>query len=162
MAPGRLRPILPVALAWTLLAGCSAGAASPSASTQPHPAHDAATLRVIGALESDLGVVFEPAGPHHELGRAPGGVELDLVGVPVEEIVLSVPADDPQAGQAYLPYLRDLLHGPDRVYDWASAMLGCRAVAGRACDEFFEQGNLVARFSDGGPGYIVLTLARGP
>jgi hypothetical protein len=82
--------------------------------------------------------------------------------VPVEQVILSVPADEAAAGLAYLPHIRDLLHGPDRVYDWVAAMLACRAEVDRACEERFAQGNLEARFSDGGPDYVVVTLARGP
>ena len=76
--------------------------------------------------------------------------------------MLSVPAASPVAGQAYLSHIRDLLHGPDRVYDWVAAMLACSADADRACEDRFAQGDLEARFSDGGPGHVVVTMARQP
>jgi hypothetical protein len=146
-------------LAGALLAAC--GTSTPSPTPGEHAGHDAVTARVMTDLEIDLGMAFAPAGPHHELGKAPDGVELDLVGIPVEEVVLSVPDGDPDLGLAYLPYLRDLLHGPDRVYDWVAAMLACHSDADqRTCEERFAQGNLEARFSDGGPGYAVLTISR--
>lgn len=149
------------AVALVLLGLAAAGCGTAATPTPPpHADHDPAALRVIAALESQQGMTFEPAGPHHELGRAPDGVELDLVGVPVEEVVLSVPSDEPELGHAYLSGLRDLLHGPDRVYDWVAAMLSCRAAAGATCGETFEQGNLEARFSDGGPDYVVVSISR--
>lgn len=141
------------------VAGCSATTTS---TPVPHADHDPTTLRVMAALESERGMSFEPAGPHHDLGRAPDGVELDLIGVPVEEVVLSVPSGEPELGHEYLPHLRDLLHGPDRVYDWIAAMLSCRADGDATCQESFEQGNLEARFTDGGPDYVVVSISRGP
>jgi hypothetical protein len=140
-----------------LLAACAPGA-SPGAAT--HVAHDPVGDRVRAELAAELSVEWEPAGPHHTLGRAEDGTEIDLIGVPVEEVVLSVPASDPERGLAYLPHVRDLLHGPDRVYDWVAAMLACRADATRGCEDAFEQGNLEARFSDGGPDYEVVTVSR--
>lgn len=147
-------------LALFLLAGCALST-SPTP-TVGHDAHDPRAERVIVALGAELDMTFDPAGPHHRLGRAPDGTELDLVGVPVEAATLSVSADDPEAGLAYLPHIRDLIHGPDRVYDWVAAMLACRADFDRVCDEQFAQGSLEARFSDGGPDYVVVTIARRP
>jgi hypothetical protein len=154
--PGRL---LAAAGALAMLAACGAQPTlSPPAPS--HQAHDPASDRVVAALGAELGMSFESAGPHHRLGRAPDGVELDLVGVPVEQVILSLPADDLEAGLAYLPHLRDLLHGPDRAYEWVAAMLACRADPERRCDDHFAQGNLEARFSDGGPDYEVVTISR--
>jgi hypothetical protein len=147
-----------VAAALGLLLSACAGNPSPSAT--PHVVHDPVGDRVRAELASELGVEFEPAGPHHVIGRAEDGTELDLIGVPAEEVVLSVPADNPEAGLAYLPHIRDLLHGTNRVYDWVASMLACRADPDRTCDERFEQGNLEARFSDGGPDYEVVTISR--
>jgi hypothetical protein len=146
-------------VALVVLAACSFG---PGPTPTPgHDAHDPQAERVIAALGAELEMTFEPAGPHHRLGRAPDGSELDLIGVPVEQVILSVPADDTAAGLPYLAHIRDLLHGPDRVYDWVAAMLACRSDAARSCEESLAQGNLEARFSDGGPDYVVVTLARG-
>jgi hypothetical protein len=155
-SPGssRAAPIL----ALIVLAACSF---NPEPTPTPgHAAHDPQTERVIGALTAELGMAFEPAGPHHLLGTAPDGTELDLVGVPAQQVILSLPADRTEAGLAYLPHIRDLLHGPDRVYDWVAAMLACRADADRACEERFAQGNVEARFSEGGPDYVVVTVTR--
>lgn len=147
-------------LVFALLVGCAFG---PSPTPTPgHGVHDPQTERVVAALGTELGMTFEPAGPHHRLGRAPDGTELDLVGVPVEQVVLSVPAASPADGQAYLSHIRDLLHGPDRVYDWVAAMLACRSDADRACEDAIAQGSLEARFSDGGTDYVVVTVARRP
>lgn len=152
-------PALAIIAAVLALGGCAL-ASSPTP-TPGHAAHDPQAERVIAALGTELGMTFEPAGPHHRLGRAPDGTELDLVGVPVEQVILSLPADDPEAGLAYLPHLRDLLHGPDRVYDWVAAMLACRRDPQRSCEERMAQGNLAARFSDGGPDFVVVTIGRG-
>jgi hypothetical protein len=155
------RALPPLALA-LFLAACDVLASPSPAASEPHAEHDVAADRVIAALGEELGMQFDPAGPHHRVGRAPDGTELDLVGIPVEETVLSLPRDDPEAGQAYLPHLRELLGGPDRVYEWVSAMLACRADAGRACEERFAEGGLAARFSDGGPAFVVVTVSRAP
>jgi hypothetical protein len=141
-----------------LLAAC-ANPATPVASS--HALHDPQADRVRAAMESDLGVTFEPAGPHHVLGRAPDGTEIDLVGVPVEEVVLSAPIGDLQAGLDYLPHIRDLLHGPGPVYDWVADMLACRTDAAGRCQTRFEQGNLVAEFTSEGPAFVVLSISRG-
>jgi hypothetical protein len=145
-------------LALIVLAACSFEPAPTP--TSGHAGHDPQTERVIGALNAELDMTFEPAGPHHRLGTAPDGTELDLVGVPVEQVILSVPAGRTETGLAYLSHVRDLLHGPNRVYDWVAAMLACRADAERACEERFAQGNVEARFSDGGPDYVVVTVTR--
>jgi hypothetical protein len=146
-----------LALATLVLAAC-AQSVSPGPSSDA--AHDAQADRVRSALETEMGMTFEPAGPHHVLGKAPDGVELDLVGVPVEAVVLSVPSADPEGGLVYLPHIRDLLHGPDRVYDWVAAMLACRTDASRACEATVEQGNLSAEFTSEGPEFVVLSISR--
>ena len=140
-----------------LLAACT-GSATPAASS--HAGHDPQADRVRAALEREQGMTFEPAGPHHLLGTAPDGVELDLVGVPVEAVVLSVPVGDPEAGLDYLPHVRDLLHGPDPVYDWAAAMLACRTGSARRCETRLERGNLLAEFTSEGPDFVVVSFSR--
>ncbi len=144
-----------LALVPALLAGCGSPA-PPVAST--HADHDPQADRVRAALEAELGMTFEPAGPHHVLGTAPDGVELDLVGVPVEAVVLSVPVGDPEAGLDYLPHVRDLLHGPDPVYDWVAAMLACRTDTARECETSREQGSLRAEFTSEGPDFVVVSM----
>jgi hypothetical protein len=155
-----LRRAALLGLAGWVLAACSPADPTSTQVASDHAAHDPQADRVVVALEAERQMTFEPAGPHHRLGVAPDGVELDLVGVPVVEIVLSIPADDPELGHAYLPHLRDLLHGPDRVYDWVAAMLACRVDPERTCEERFSQGNLEAAFSDGGPDYVVVSLSH--
>lgn len=154
-APGLTLAAVVVVVA--LLVACGA-VASPGPTS--HAEHDPQAERVRAALESELGVTFELAGPHHVLGRAPDGSEIDLVGVPVEAVVLSVPVDDPEAGLELLPYVRDLLHGPEPVYGWVADMLTCRAEGGAACEALREQGNLRAQFTSEGPEYVVVSLSR--
>lgn len=146
--------------ALVLLAVALTACGVPATPSPGHAAHDPQADRVIAEVTAELGMAFEPAGPHHVRGVAEDGTELDLVGVPVEQVVLSVPAHDPEAGLPYLPHMRGLLHGPDRVYDWVAAMLACRADEDRSCDDHFAQGNLTAQFSDGGPEYEVVTITR--
>jgi hypothetical protein len=149
-APGLL-------VAAILLVACEA-ASTPAPSG--HAAHDPQAERVLADLESELGVTFEPAGPHHLLGTAPDGSEIDLVGVPVEAVVLSVPVDEPEAGVEFIPYVRDLLRGPEPVYGWVTDMLACRSDAGADCERLREQGNLRAEFTSEGPEYVVVSLSR--
>jgi hypothetical protein len=148
------------------LTGCAAPSISLTPSISPHAEHDAQADRVKAALSDAFGMTFEPAGPHHQLGTAPDGVQLDLVGEPVEEVVLSLPSADrsaaADAGLAYLPHLRDLLHGPSAVWDWVADALVCRAAEGGVCQAFMTQGELTARFTDGGPDYLVLEISRRP
>jgi hypothetical protein len=146
-----------LALVPMLLVACTSPA-RPAASS--HAGHDPQADRVRAALESEQGMTFEPAGPHHQLGTAPDGVELDLVGVPVEAVVLSVPIDDPEAGLDYLPHVRDLLHGPGPVYDWAAAMLACRTDPARRCETRLERGNLLAEITSEGPDFVVVSFSR--
>jgi hypothetical protein len=145
-------------LAAALLAGCAGG---PSATPSPtaHDEHDPQLDRVKAALTAAFGMTFEAAGPHHEIGRAPDAVELDLVGVPAEEIVLSIPRDEPELGVAYLPHLRDLLPGPRPIWQWIEDGLTCRR-GDSVCEPMASRGNLTARFTEGDSTYIVLVIAR--
>jgi hypothetical protein len=157
-----------VALA-VALGACAAPSPSPSEtappSTAPH-SHDPAAESLKADLLEAFGMSFEPAGPHHEIGRAPDGVELDLVGVPVEEVVLSLPRTDlaatMAAGRAYLPHLAELLGGPSSAWDWVAEGLTCREDDAATCDERLEGADLLARFTDGGPDYIVLVVSIEP
>jgi hypothetical protein len=61
-------------------------------------------------------MTFASAGPHHVLGTAPDGIQLDIVGHPPSEAVLSVPAAagrDPTGMAApYLPALAAFVGAP--------------------------------------------------
>jgi hypothetical protein len=146
------------------IAGCATPASSLPPPASDHAAHDAAAERVKEALADAFEMTFEPAGPHHELGTAPDDVELDLVGVPVEEIILSLPSRDRSlavaTGLAYLPHLRDLLHGPGPVWDWVADELACREDEEASCNVSTTQGNLTARFTEQDQNFIVLVVTR--
>lgn len=108
---------------------------------------------------------FESAGPHHTLGKAPNGVQLDLVGVPTEEVVLSVPASEAgrveELASPYLPYLGRLLVtssvvGPELLleslatWDGTTPLNATRVVGG-----------ISAQVTSGGePPYVVLVVHR--
>jgi hypothetical protein len=146
------------------ITACATPATSVVPSASDHGEHDPALERVKEALADEFEMTFEPAGPHHELGTAPDGVELDLVGVPVEEVILSLPARDRSdavaAGMTYLPHLRDLLHGPGPVWDWIAEELACREDPNASCNVSTSQGNVSARFTEQDRGYIVLAITR--
>ena len=95
-------------------AACGAPGASAPASDHAGHVPDPATESIKAELGEKFGMSFASAGPHHELGTATNGVQLDLVGVPPEQIVLSVPADEPgrveELAAPYLPYLPRLLN----------------------------------------------------
>jgi hypothetical protein len=129
----------------------------------PHEAHDPQLDRSRAELEAQ-GVAFAPAGPHHVVGTDTDGNQVDLVGVPVEQVVITVvasqPADALVAARRYLPHARDMLHGPRRVWDWADEAFACRAAGEAGCDTRFEQGGLSATFTDDGPEFWVLAVSR--
>lgn len=135
---------------------------APSGSAPPE-AHDAQLDRVRAALEAE-GLAFEAAGPHHVVGTDAAGNQVDLIGVPVEQVVITVDAGDADAAlvaaRRYLPHARDLLHGPRRVWDWADEALACRAAGEAGCDTRIAQGGLTATFTDDGPAYWVLAISR--
>jgi len=159
---------MPTRLLMSVLALAIGGCAAPAVSLAPpasdHGAHGAATERVKGALADAFAMTFEPAGPHHELGTAADDVELDLVGVPVDEVILSLPGNDRSlavaTGLAYLPHLRDLLYGPGPVWDWVAEALACREDRDASCNLSVSQGNLTARFTEQDQDYIVLVITR--
>ncbi|MDH4334644.1 MAG: hypothetical protein OEW24_05205 [Chloroflexota bacterium] len=156
-------------LAVTLVA-CAAPVVSPSESPSSSAAahsHDSPVAAVKADLTDIFGMTFSPAGPHHEIGRAPNGVELDLVGVPVEEIVLSLPTADRvgaiAAGRGYVPYLAELLGGPTSAWDWVRDQLECRADTAATCGQRLARAHLAARFTaDGGEDYVVLVVTVEP
>ncbi len=128
-----------------------------------HAAHDPQLDRARAALEAD-GFAFEPAGPHHVVGTDADGNQVDLVGVPVEQVVITVDASDGAAAlvaaRRLMSHARDLLHGPRRVWDWADEALACRATGADGCEDRVTQGGLSATFTDDGPEYWVLAISR--
>jgi len=149
-----------------LLAGCEAAPAStpaPSPSVD-HAGHDAALTALQLELEG-LGLAFEPAGPHHVLGTGADGVEVDLVGIPLEEAVLSVPAHEPDAVRGDMePYLRPIertLGGAPAAFD---GWLGEQLAAWDGHSELRADGEFgdlsVSLRSTREPPYVVLTLSR--
>jgi hypothetical protein len=136
----------------------------PSGATTSHEAHDPALARAEATLAADHGMTFTAAGPHHVVGTDPAGNQLDLVGVPVEEVVLTLDASAPDAAlavaDAYLPIARDLLHGPQPVWTWVEDGLACRAAGTVTCEASTSEGNLSARFTDDGPAFWVVAISR--
>lgn len=89
-----------------LLAACT-----PVPTPASHEGHaaDPATDAIKAELTEQFGMTFASAGPHHELGTASNGVQLDLVAVPPSQVILSVPSDQPgRVEELAAPYLRYL------------------------------------------------------
>lgn len=142
------------------------GGPTVSASAADHvghldPAGDAAQTE----LTQHLAMTFAPAGPHHTLGKAPNGVQLDLVGVPTEEVVLSVPASEPgrieELASPYLPYLQRLLVtsstvGPELLLESLATWDGATPLKATRVG-----GGISAQITSGGePPYVVLAVHR--
>ena len=104
-------------------------------------------------------------GPHHELGKAQNGVQLDLVGVPPEQVILSVPSDEPgrveELAAPYLPYLPRLLNaqrsiGGDLLNESLAAWDGKATL-----DKQRSAEGITARLtSTDDPAYVVLDVHR--
>ena len=148
--------------AW--LAGCTSSSLPSASSALDHTAHEAQIGSVKADLAARFDMTFEPAGPHHEIGKAPDGVQLDLVGIPPEELVLSLPSEDrdeaADAGLAYLPSLRALLPGPDPIWDWIAAQLGCRRDAHAKCGSHVSRRGLTVQITEDA-GYILVIVTGG-
>ncbi len=147
------------------LAGCGTPATSGSASDHAGHVVDPATERIKGELTQKFGMGFASAGPHHELGTAGNGVQLDVVGVPPEQVVLSVPADEPgrveELAAPYLPYLPRLLNaqrsiGADLLNESLASWDG-----GQLLDKQRSADGVTAHLtSTHDPAYVVLDVHR--
>jgi hypothetical protein len=167
-APRMIAMRAPVAvLLIAALAACAAPP-PPTATSQPsvaaHDGHDPA-LEALQSELSSLGLRFEPAGPHHVLGAGTNGIEVDLVGIPLEEAVLSIPAAEPDAvretAEPYLAPIERALEAPAALDGWLGEQLASwdGRTELRADEEF---GDLRARLrSTADPPYVVQTLTRG-
>jgi hypothetical protein len=145
------------------LAGCAAPPPPSSVAASGHVAHDPALDRLVTDLAAQ-GVRWESAGPHHLLGIGEGGVEVDLVGVPLEEAVLSVPAEDAEATLAvmrqHLALIGPPIGAPPELDEWIVQEIGgWDGVAPLGADATF--GATEARLrSTGDPAYVVLTVSQ--
>jgi hypothetical protein len=137
----------------------------PSGAAASHEPHDAALARAESTLTDARGMTFAPAGPHHVVGTDPAGNQVDFVGVPVEEVVLTVDATDGAAAlaaaDAYLSIAADLLGGPASVWAWVRDGLACRADARTDSAAATTTDALSARFTDDGPDFWVVAISRG-
>lgn len=137
--------------------------APPSAPAASHGGHDAARDALHTEL-TGLGLTFEPAGPHHVLGVAADGVEVDLVGIPLEEAVLSIPANQPdavrEAAEPYLAPIADALGATAALDGWLTDQLNAwnGTTELRAEETFGDLGARLRSTSD--PAYVVLTITR--
>lgn len=151
----------------TILAACSAPTAERSPAPSTHAGHpaDPVTDAIKAELGERFGMTFASAGPHHELGKAQNGVQLDLVGVPPEQVILSVPSDEPgrveELAAPYLPYLPRLLNeqrsiGADLLNESLATWDGAQLL-----DKQRSADRITARLtSTNDPAYIVLDVHR--
>lgn len=158
----RMRLVAP--MLGLVLAACTPTPVAVLPSGSPaHERHDPQLDRVRADLEAE-GVAFEAAGPHHVVGTDAHGNQIDFVGVPVEQVVITVDASEPDAAlvaaRRYLPHARDVLHGPRGVWDGADAAFACLAAGEDGCDTRIERGGLSATFTDDGPDFWVLAISR--
>jgi hypothetical protein len=165
-----------VALVAVLLVGCGAAptgttATLPSASDEHANHQDPVAADVRAELTERFGMTFASAGPHHLVGTAPDGVQLDLVGIPVVQVVLSLPGHDTaavrDAAEPYLPYLSRLLGVGGGVGEQQSIgrdlLLESLASwdASTPLDRQRSDGGLTARVtSSDDPPYVVLSVHR--
>ena len=136
----------------------------PSGVAASHEVHDLALARAEATLTDAHGMTFAPAGPHHVVGTDRASNQLDFVGVPVEEVVLTLDATDATAAltlaDAYLPVARDLLGGPGSLWSRVRDGLACRAASRTDCAAATTEGGLSARFTDDGPDFWVVAISR--
>ena len=170
--PRRHQIALSVALVAVLLVGCSAPttqpAATPPSASDEHANHqDPVADDVRAELTERFGMTFASAGPHHLLGTAPDGVQLDLVGIPVVQVVLSLPGHDTvavrDAAEPYLPYLSRLLGKSEPQSIGRDLLLESLASwdASTPLDRQRSNGGLTARVtSSDDPPYVVLSVHR--
>ena len=176
--PGGHRIAAQLAFFLALLVGCSAPttqpAATPPSASDEHANHqDPVADDVRAELTQRFGMTFASAGPHHLLGTAPDGVQLDIVGIPVVQVVLSLPGHDSaavrEAAESYLPYLSRLLGvgGVGGVGEQQSIgrdlLLESLASwdASTPLDRQRSDGGLTARVtSSDDPPYVVLSVHR--
>ena len=136
----------------------------PSGAATSHAAREPALARAESTLAAAHGMTFAPAGPHHVVGTDRAGNQVDFIGVPVEEIVVTIGATDATTAltlaDAYLPVARDLLGGTGSLWSWVRAELACRAASRGGCEEAIAQAGLSARFTDDGPDFWVVAISR--
>jgi hypothetical protein len=163
--------VLPaLALPTACAPAASAPAATPSPASAPdeHANHaDPVADDVKAELTERFGMTFASAGPHHLLGTAPDGVQLDLVGIPVVQVVLSLPGHDTaavrDAAEPYLPYLSRLLGIGEQESIGRDLLLESLASwdATTPLDRQRSDGSLTARVtSSNDPPYVVLSVHR--
>jgi hypothetical protein len=155
-----------------LLVGCSPSttqsAATPPSASDEHANHqDPVADDVKGELTQRFGMTFASAGPHHLLGTASDGVQFDLVGIPVVQVVLSLPGHDTtavrDAAEPYLPYLPGLLGESEQQSVGRDLLLESLASwdASAPLDRQRSDGGLTARVtSSDDPPYVVLSVHR--
>ena len=148
-----------------IVTACTPTVASPSIESHGGHVPDLATDAIKAELGERFGMTFASAGPHHKLGKAQNGVQLDLVGVPPEQVILSVPSDEPgrveELAGPYLPYLARLLNeqrsiGADLLNETLAAWDGKQLL-----DKQRSANGITARLtSTDDPAYIVLDVHR--
>lgn len=151
------------ALSLAALVGCI-GAPASTSTTSPgagHAVHDPALDALVTALAAE-GLAWEDAGPHHLLGIGADDVEVDLVGVPLEQAVVSVPTegrgDETDLLRRYLPPVGAALGASREADAWIESQL--RGWDGRSplrADARFGDAEVHLRSTER-PAYVVVTI----
>jgi hypothetical protein len=115
------------ALLATVVVACQAvGRPPPAPLHTPHATLHPQLVELEATLTDRFGMRFANAGPHHRLGKA-GGVEVDLVGAPIEEVVVSLPLDEAhdlsETLTAYLRPIEEALGRGEGLVAWTAETL---------------------------------------
>lgn len=159
----RISFVLATPLMLAVLAACDPAAASPSPGHTTHQTADPQLARVESVLTERFGMRFTDAGPHHRLGRA-DGTEVDLVGSPIEQVVVSVPYDETRDPSdtlvAYVVVIGEALEVDEALSAWVAETLGgWGRVAPLEAETRIDEWS-VRMTSEENPPYVVLVMGR--
>lgn len=161
--PHRLSFALATSLMLAVLAACDPTAAPPSPGHTAHQTPDPQLARVESVLSERFGMRFRDAGPHHRLGRAER-TEVDLVGSPIEQVVVSVPYDETRDPSetlvAYVAVIGEALEVDEALSAWVVETLGgWGRVAPLEAETQIDEWS-VRMASEEDPPYVVLVMGR--
>lgn len=147
----------------SLLAACSPGGAAETPVGTPHGTLHPQVVELEGRLTAEFGMRFTDAGPHHRLGKV-DGVEVDLIGSPLEGAVLSVPLnaamDRAVVLEAYTIPIAEAMGADEQLTAWASGTFRAWQRE-EPLEAEASIGELEVRmYSSTDPDYVVLVVAR--
>lgn len=151
------------ALVALVLAACAALDPAASPVHTPHATLHPQVAEVEAVLSERFGMEWTAAGPHHRLGQV-DGVQVDLVGAPIEQVVVSLPledARDPAAAlAAYLRPIAETLEPGEGLIPWTSETLDVWDRDRPLRAEAAIDGLSVRMTASGEPPYLVLVVTH--